>query len=165
MVVSDFRMEEDLKSAGSLLKAADVLLKVHSLLSKATNQQMVSWTQIVAIRSETNIHSLSILETNCLYLEFLRRQVQVSVSQVRSHENEGKTVIPERCKYVPGWDLCWCDNPALCSSECYPACDTHKLLCNYYVAGQKVPGLRQHVFLMVKQEPKALMRAKSLVGL
>ncbi len=173
MLVADFRLEEDLKAATSLLKIADAVAKLQLALAQTTSTssaynaaiRLVNWRRVVELPSAVRSSFLSLIETNSICVEFLKRQVDVTASMVTHHQSLGKEVIPRVKDKQDIWSTCWCDNPALCSSDCYPTCDTHKQMCNYYIAERQLPLIRQHVFMRVKQESKHLLRTKSLANL
>lgn len=172
VLVTDFRLEEDSKTTASLLKVTEAIPKLHLALAQATGSsghnaavRLVQWSKTVDLPFATRSTFLSLVQTNSLSVEFLKRQVEVTASMVRRHQLLGKEVIPVVKERQDLWKTCWCDNPALCSSDCYRTCDTHKQLCNYHVAERPLPLLRQQMFLLVKQEGKHLLRTKSLANL
>lgn len=172
LLVSDFRLEEDSKTNASLLKVTEAISKLQLALAQSTGfsgynaaVRLVQWSKTGDLPFAVRSAFLSLVQTNSLSVEFLKRQVEVKASMVRRHQSLGKEVIPVLREKRDLWNTCWCDNPALCSSDCYRTCDTHKQLCNYYVADLPPPLLRQQVFLLVKQEGKHLLRTKSLVNL
>ena len=151
MLVPDWRVEDDPKSSISLLYLIETIFLLHlMLIQKSPSSRLVQWSKCTDLSIVRNSAPVKVLSTAAISLEVARRSECISVHEVRKHASKGLSCFPKFDDNVFSWNHCICEQRtrAKCSSEQHQFCDTHKLLCHFFISGSSVPAIRPHVFLL-----------------
>ena len=150
VLVPDFELEDDPKSAPSLHPTIELVMTLHLLLiQKNPASRLVNWLKAADVMGRGGI-TATLVSTAALGVEMMRRGGGVTAAVVRRHLGKGLGCRPPLSSKDPSWDLCLCDpeQRTLCGSVLFHYCDTHTLLCHYYISGRPLPPLKSALFIV-----------------